>query len=346
MEVFQDTKIYIFCPPNSVSGGPDALHQLCYYMNLVGLDACMVYFFSGITKCQKRFEKYGARIISYQDIEESEKNIIIMPESSTCMLRLFHHIRKCIWWLSYGFYDGLCSGSIRAKKRLKNFVKRILNIFKRKNKYQIVPASPIKITDDIYNFCGSKYAYDKLKERGYTNVEMLVEPLSLDFIKAGQAENLISENRSDVVLYNPAKPSVIMKKLLKRHDIQFQAIQGMSLSEIIALFRRSKLYIDFGEFGGPERLPKESVYNGTCLLVGKRNAAINEFDVAIPEQFKIEDYENEEMVANKIKDVLTHYDEYIIDFEFFRQKIGKLEENFINTIQFLFKKSEDKSING
>ncbi len=309
-------------------------------MNNGGIDAKIVYFFSGVTQCAQRFNKYNAPIMSYQDIEDESKNIIVTPESSTCVLHKYSNMRKCIWWLSYGFYDGLRSGTGRAKIRFKNLVKRFLNIFRVKKKYQIIPALPIKITDDIYNYCGSQYAYDKLKERGYKNVEMLVEPLSLDFIHEGMEKNLSSESRSDVVLYNPAKPSKIMEKLLKRQDIRFQPIQGMSLPEIIALFRRTKLYIDFGEFGGPERLPKESVYNGTCLLVGKRNAAVNDFDVAIPDKYKVEDFNNEELVVSKIKDILDNYDRYIKDLEPFRQKIDQLEENFINDIKKFFVKEE------
>lgn len=340
MENIINTKIYIFCSHDSVSGGPDALHQLCYYMNFVGLDASIVYFFTELTQCQKRFEKYNPKIINYKEVTDDESNIIIVPETATNVLRLYKRAKKCIWWLSYGFYDGFWGGSVRVKKRFKNLVKRFLNIFKIKNKHQIIPASPIKITDQIYNFCGSKYAFDKLKEHGYKHVHMLVEPLSLDFIHEGMAENLSSENRSDIVLYNPAKPSKIMENLLKRQDIRFRPIQGMSLSEIISLFRKTKLYIDFGEFGGPERLPKESVYNGTCLLVGKRNAAVNDFDVAIPDKYKVEDFNNEELVASKIKDILNNYENYIMDFESFRQKINFLEENFIQEIKMLFIKRE------
>ena len=37
-------KIYVFCPNDFVSGGPDALHQLVYYLKSLGCDAEMVYF--------------------------------------------------------------------------------------------------------------------------------------------------------------------------------------------------------------------------------------------------------------------------------------------------------------
>jgi hypothetical protein len=110
----------------------------------------------------------------------------------------------------------------------------------------------------------------------------------------------------------------------------------MTPQQIIELFRKSKLYIDFGFFGGPERMPKESVHNGTLLLVGKRNAAKNDFDVAIPNEFKIKDYNNEEVVVEKIKYMLNNYDLLIGQFEPFRKKILALEENFIRAIREIF----------
>lgn len=139
-----------------------------------------------------------------------------------------------------------------------------------------------------------------------------------------------------MVLYNPSKPSATAAELLKRNDISFLPLKGYSPEELIALFRRSKLYIDFGEFGGPERLPKESVLNGTLLLVGKRAAAVNDFDVAIPDKYKMENYADVEAVAEKIKYMLANYDGLIDDFAPFRKKIEGLKDGFVDSIRKIF----------
>ncbi len=333
LKIFDDTKIYIFCPANAVSGGPDALHQLAYYLNTLGYTARLVYYFTGITKCEERFEKYTPQVILYDEIIDSAENVVIAPESATWILKRYKKSRKCIWWLSDIFYDGYNSRFVSASK---NIIKFFLNIFKAKKYNYACVQAPIKITKDIYNFCGSKYVYEKLVNKKLQNIEMLVEPLSLDFLRYGMAANLSAAERSDIIAYNPAKPSEIMAKLLQRSDLQFVPIRGMQLSEIIELFRHTKLYVDFGEFGGPERLPKESVYNGTCLLVGKRNAAVNDFDVAIPDKYKIENYNDEETVVTAMKDVLKNYDQYIDDFQSFRDKVDHLEENFVKSIKTIF----------
>ena len=36
-------KIYVLCPANIVTWGPDALHQIVFYLNKIGYDASIVY---------------------------------------------------------------------------------------------------------------------------------------------------------------------------------------------------------------------------------------------------------------------------------------------------------------
>ena len=176
------------------------------------------------------------------------------------------------------------------------------------------------------------------KQSNFKNVTLLVEPLGLGFLGENNVD-LSSKNRSDSVLYNPSKNSKTLQKLLKRTDIIFKPISGYQDFELVDLFRNSKLYIDFGFFGCPERLPKETVLNGTMLLVGKRNASVNSFDIAIPDKYKIEDADDIEFIASKIKQMLLDYDQIIGDFRGFREKIINLEPNFIKSIKSIFIKA-------
>lgn len=325
-------KIYIFCPNNAVTGGPEALHQLQYYMRTCGLDSYLVYYFSKSTECTPRYKIYNPKIISYEEIEDSEKNLIIVPEVATTFLKYYKRARKLIWWLSVNNY-------LQCKKNgnvIKDSIKHILNRFI-KNRTPYMYSCQMHITDSIYHACGSKYAYDFLiSAKENIKPSMLVEPISKQFYDAGPEINFQSTARNDVILYNPSKPSKIMEKLLLRGDLQFKPLKGFAPEELISVYRRAKLYIDFGEFPGPERIPKESVYNGTCLLVGKRNASKNDFDIAIPDFYKIDDYDDEEIVVERIKYILSHYDECILDFDFFRNKIARLETTFVNDIRSLF----------
>ncbi len=336
MNVYDGTKIYIFCPDRLVTGGPEALHQLRYYLERAGYDAVLVYEFSGDRQCPERYREYAPRVVSYEDVADDEKNILIVPETGTAFLRLYHRMQKCIWFLSWGYYADAVAQSGAGKV----FLKRCFNLFRRRRERKFrYPLKPAEITKEIVCCCGSRYAYLQVTQAlGRKDAEMLVEPISLDFLRRGMADHLTSEGRGDVVLYNPAKPSAVMRELLARTDIAFFPLRGMTPDALIDRYRSSKLYIDFGEFGGPERIPKEAVYNGTCLLVGRRNAAENTFDVAIPERFKIADYTNSALIAERIKDLLSHYDEEIGQFAAFRTQIDGLEENFLRQIRHIFRR--------
>ena len=43
MKIYPDTKIYIICPGNFNSGGPESLHQLCSKLIEFGLNAAIFY---------------------------------------------------------------------------------------------------------------------------------------------------------------------------------------------------------------------------------------------------------------------------------------------------------------
>lgn len=273
--------------------------------------------------------------MSYKQIIDSSHNILIVPENESYYLKKYHKIRKAIWWLSFLAYDGLRTRRYRLKKAMGNVAKFFLNPFKKKKYVYRSIRKALKLTDEIIHLCGSKFAYDMIKSKYAIKYPiMLVEPISKDFLDAGMGDNTVP--RKNLIAYNPAKPSNIMAKLLLHKEFEFIALRGFTPQELTKVYREIKLYVDFGAFPGPERIPKEAVYNGACILVGKQNAASNDFDVAIPEQYKITDLDNETLIVSKIQDILDHYEDRIKDFEPFKQKIDRLEENFKKSIQQTF----------
>lgn len=336
INISSQTKIYIIAPGNLVSGGPEALHQLYFYMDNLGYDVYMCYYDGG--KIADRYKIYNVtKFIELAQIEDNESHVIIVPEKLTYLLKNFDKIRKCIWWLGIKLYDGRETMPRNFVARLKSLLididYKIYLIFKF-SLYQYFKESKYIIQCNDYNLCGSKYAYDWVNRR-YKNVKLFVEPISVEFLKKGLATNLNSQSRKDTVLYNPSKYSSVQATLISRSKFEYIPIKNLNISEMIELFREAKLYVDFGEFGGPERLPKETVYNGTLLLVANHNAAKNDFDIAIPHQYKI-DTSNVVDVEIKIKEMLDNYNKIIEDFGFFRDKINSLEINFVNTIKVIF----------
>ncbi len=131
-----------------------------------------------------------------------------------------------------------------------------------------------------------------------------------------------------------------MEIILKRNSFDFVPLKGLSSKQLIEKYRSSKLYVDFGAFPGPERIPKETVYNGMVILVTKNNASVNDFDIAIPEKYKLLPKLSVKKVEEQMKYMLDNYDSIVDDFAAFREKIDNLENNFIAQIRNIFKFEE------
>jgi len=318
-------KYYILCIANLRSGGPEALHQLRYYMEQVGLDASLVYYNckQGVDPMPEPYGVYGIKRTKIEEVEDTGNNIIISAESSTLQLNRFKQIRKYIWWLSVNWLD---YKSLPLSALLKHKYKQLIG---KESSIESYCNYPLKSCTHV---CGSKYALEYVIKLGL-KAEYLVEPISKVFL---ETDNHSEYERNDVVLYNPAKPSDIMSRLLAENRFQFKPLTKMTTLDLIEAYKHAKLYIDFGHFGGPERMPKEAVYFGCCLLVGKRNAAANDFDVAIPDKYKLEDYNNIACVNEKIEYLLNNYDACIADFRPFKDKVSQLETNFLIQINEIF----------
>lgn len=322
-------KYYIFTTANTCTGGPEALHQLAYYMRQMGMEAYTVYYtYSGFLVAEpiNQYKQYEVQVVRYEEIEDVSGNYVIAPENAPWCLNGFKKAKKCIWWLS-----------LHANEVKKGSLKERVGLMKRRllhedlSHYRHIDFNP----DNCWHLCASKYTYlyvSQIYKR--SRVDYLVEPISLDFLRMGN-EDLPAE-REDVVLYNPSKPSVIMTELLQRGNYCYFPLKGYTPDGLAERYKKSKLYVDFGHFGGPERMPKEAVFYGCNILVANHNAAANDFDVAIPQKYKVEDVESAEQIEVRIADMLEHYETQNADFLPFKLKVEHLENNFLNQLKELF----------
>lgn len=338
LTIQENTTIYILAPANSASGGQEALHQLGYFLRKNGLTAKMAYYFfnsENKTPVVEKYEKYEVPYCLSNEIPDVSHNLLICPEIATWQFQLFSNIQKSIWWLSVHFY--------KAGFRHSSILKMIPNVLRgRFKKIKEVRAERKKLFnfDDksVHHFTASQYAYTYVKSRG-ANPHKLIEPLGMDFLnsfKSGEPADLSSNGRDQVVLYNPVKESKMMNSLQKKFpEIPFVPLKGFTPDELIEVMKKSVLYVDFGKFPGPERLPKEAAVCGCCIITGVRGASAFYEDVRIPDQYKMRN-RSPQYVANLIIDILENYDKYIGKFEEYRNMVRDLESNFELQIKELF----------
>ena len=331
--------VYILAPANSVSGGQEALHQLAFYLGKKGCTTRIAYYYQGRrpqNPVSDRYRQYGTAWCCYEDVVDEPQHLLICPEIAPWLLARFRKIRKAIWWLSVGFFAATernisfrTIASLTLSGRLRDAQRRLAR--------RVALAAVMR--DRLVHFAGSHYAQDYVRRRFGLTAHLLIEPLGLDFINSvakDGAVSLDSRMRDNVVLYNPAKGNRLMQQLMLRHpEHVYVPLRGYSSDQLITLMRKSRLYVDFGKFPGPERLPKEAVACGCCVLTARDGAAAFYQDVRVPEEFKIRGTDVG-VINEKLTELLEHYDAHIAKYEDYRQMVAGLETQFNSQLDGLF----------
>ena len=112
-------RIYIACPANFATGGPELLHQLCHKLNSFGYVAYMYYYDAkeNLNPIHERFIQYNNQFVT--EIEDVVDNILIVPEIRVNLLKKYKNVRKIIWWLSV---DNFFAGKDSIKYKLKSLL--------------------------------------------------------------------------------------------------------------------------------------------------------------------------------------------------------------------------------
>lgn len=337
-------KVYIACPSTEVSGGAESIHQLSYELQQLNIDVFIYVIGNENTMIQSpKLDKYKANYV--YEIIDNENCCLIVPEPYTFILKSYQHVHKIIWWLSLDNY-------------LKKIPKYRTNIVMKKNSfpffmypllYSVFYFKLHKFKNNInvknedlnkyFHFYNAEYIRDYLLKFGVDEKKTLYLCGPIDDIYFDK--NIIFE-RENIVLYNPKKGYKFTQYLIHNYsfkkNIRFVAIQNMTPFEICNLMSRSKVYIDFGEFPGPERIPREAVVRGCCIITSLNGAARNNVDVPIKKCYKFNtNVKNIEKIGNLIEDMIYKYDEYANEYDLYKDKVLKQRTIFKKNILKYFK---------
>lgn len=90
--------IVIVCPAAAVTGGPEALHQLCDSLLRQGHDAAMLYLPGEYHATPEPYQSYRLRTVAEVDVYPSD--VVVIPEVMTGEVARFAFARCVVWWLS------------------------------------------------------------------------------------------------------------------------------------------------------------------------------------------------------------------------------------------------------
>ena len=282
------------------------------------------------------------------DAIDSRGNMVIVPEVFAHILPSFRNVIKIIWWLSVDYYKQTYIWG-NAKKRLEYrglpaFLLPLEVGYKLLFHHEeYIPSFGKKRrfinTFHMYN---CEYVKRYLMSKGISEKEMayLCGPVGDIFF-----DDKPNEKKEILLVYNPAK--VVDKKLMETflHKLKCElpqlricAIKGLNEKEVYNMLKKSMLYVDFGSFPGPERMPREAVLLYNNIITSRIGSAENQIDVPIDDELKFEiSNQGMDRAAIKALELLTNYKDYICLYNRYRMKALEQRDSFdkmaVNTVK-------------
>ena len=299
-------KIYVACPDRYETGGIELLHQLCYELNRHDNVIAKIWYIAKSIENPQPVRYTEAYHNDYVVTDAPENDaVLIFPEIWTHYLDRFKANQKIIFWESVDNY-------------------------KRRVDSDTLP----KAFSKILHLTQSHYASDFLLKGGIDAKSIIYIG---DYINQAYLANTRATERQDIVLYNPKKGMDFTERIISRMpDVTFMPICNMTQEQIISLMDKSKLYIDFGEHPGKDRMPREATARGCCVITDTEGSANLYRDVPISDDYKFRrDTSNIPDICSAIRKVLKDYEECKQDFEFYRDSIKHERQSFKNGVASL-----------
>ncbi len=322
------TKIYILAPAGVVTGGVELLHQLCNVLNRNGQHSFIVYIGENKHEIPNDYKKYKISLMEFSSIDDSEKNILVVPETTLQYLKYVSNIKILVWWLSVDNYFAALQGSVLEtfkfffeKKGILSGIKSVIRKLLKPYAYPTYNLKKIHRNKNILcHAYQSEYAADFLRKNHFENLFHLSDYINVDFINSQSLNN----KKDNIIIYNPKKGLKFTKKLINfSSDLNWLPIENMTREDVKKLMSRAKLYIDFGHHPGKDRMPREAAMSGCCIITGKLGAAGFQEDLLIDEnEYKFNQSKKDiPLIIQKIRNVLNDYENEIIKFSNYRKSI-------------------------
>jgi hypothetical protein len=304
-------KIFVVCPANLVTGGPELLHQFVDSLNTQGADAYILYYpFDTNASVPDAYQKYDLKIGNY---EEVKSNIVVLSEINTNMSALFPMAKVNIWWLSVDFFLG-----VYKESKIMDSIRYFYTLLFRR--------VPIKKLMNHQHWVQSEYAKNFLRKN------KIESNILSDYINQSHFQEKGLVEKKNIILYNPKKGQKKTQKLIKNNpELKFIPIQNMTAIEVQNLFKTAKIYIDFGNHPGKDRMPREAVLAGCCIITGRQGSAKNSIDIPIDNKYKFNDciWVNNKEFSMLASDIFANYQHHLKFFHDYRTKILQEKQNFI-----------------
>jgi hypothetical protein len=295
---------FLACTPGGyVTGGIELQHQLVRTLCDLGHDARICYYpFDRSFECPEPYKHYG---VSQAPPTDDPDVTVVIPEVSTRLTEFFPRSRKIIWWMSVDNYFGR-----KKESDIKDLYMRFRTLLSDR-----ILLSRLRHFEHIVQ---SEYALKFLKRAGIRSQRVS------DYLGADHLVHREFGEREDVILFNPKKGLKKTQKLMTRYpQFRFLPLQNMTPAELSGWFSRAKIYMDFGQHPGKDRMPREAAMAGCCVITGRDGSAAFYEDVPIPDTYKLDDRGSRfvDQFGPLTNSIFADFDGHLHDFDHYRTMI-------------------------
>jgi hypothetical protein len=328
--VFDEVLIF---SPSVKTGGPEALHQLGYQIARHGGSAKMVYYdfpFSmdgNVLRCGpgpfpmlEHFAQYEPQVT--RETPLGANTLVVFPEP---LIKAADNdtapFQRALWWLSINNVFAGNPDFLIEDYRQKFFARPdILQL------YQSFYARQL-----LFNYNAPQYfpLFD------YTDPQFIARSLN-------SSENPPIGLRANSICFFPTKGGALAERFVLdsaslRHKVEFVAIRNMTKAEVRDTLFQARIYIDFGDHFGKDRVPREAAVAGAIVLLHAMGSANFFDDHPIPREYR---FTQDDLVSGrlhqKVNAILDDPERHFAAQRAYRQTILLEREQFETQVRTLF----------
>jgi len=315
--------------PSGVTGGPEALCQLCHELSNAGFNVHILWASPDFSQIQKQFKnnawylagqdhnmapfayqaKYNLPYLDH-DLILDDSTLVIIPEVFGDFIPFFEEAKIAFYWLSITHLSSFFSNKYRTSIM--------------QNKCDIL---------HCVHFSDAPWITQEIAKLGITS-ELLEAPIASTYLN--NYEN--SAKAANIIVYNPVKGADLSKSFRALYpDYDYFPLQNLNEEGIVNALKSAKIYIDFGDFPGKDRIPREALMCNCIIFIHNAGCATDFESFPIDNFFRFSNDDIENGVLNaKVAYTLQHYEKMQDLQQYMKQTIYQSPQKFRSQIKTLF----------
>lgn len=194
--------VYVVAPANVCTGGPTALHQLCHSLNTLFNIKCVMAYTNikkGVNPVHFEYQRYGIPWIPASRIEDTPRNLVVVPETQPQLLQRLKRAKKSVYWLSVdNFLRSICEHEKSKVKKMEADLISTLEFALRFNPLDFIHSFRYRLRYDTYKsidvdyyrvlkffsnlFDATECSQDALKTLDYVDLNIAQSKYAMDFL--------------------------------------------------------------------------------------------------------------------------------------------------------------------